>query len=138
MKNSNSFCKAIEDPEHGCIWNWKPVVALGGTNVEISRTYDISPGFQNASVESSSTMKSMSDMGKAVFSDMLHTTDCYNREPRKSRISGREKYIEDDLDKELIRILKLDTKNTNPSLLNLKAKDLNLSSHPIILVFGLD
>ena len=48
-------------------------------------------------------------MEKVVFRDILQKTDYYKRLPRKRRMSGRDKYIKNDLDRNVRRILKLDT-----------------------------
>ena len=52
----------------------------------------------------------MSDMEKLVFRDILQKTNFYNRTPTKGRLAGRDKYIIDDLDNDVRRILNLDTK----------------------------
>ena len=65
----------------------------------------------------------MNDMDKVVFRDMLQKTDYYNRIPTKVRISGRDKYIKNNLDSVVRKIFSLDTKlkgrriekNVNPS-----------------------
>ena len=51
----------------------------------------------------------MNDTEKLVFRDMLKKTDYYERIPTKSRMSGRDKYIKNDLDKDVRRILILDS-----------------------------
>ena len=71
----------------------------------------MTPGFQKALVDSSyDTMKSMSDMYKVIFRDMLLTADYYKQPPKIGRLSGRDKYFKIDLDSE-VRVLNLDTKN---------------------------
>ena len=52
----------------------------------------------------------MSDMEKVVFRDILQKTTYYNRIPTKGRMSGRDKYIKNDLDNDVRKILNLDTK----------------------------
>ena len=54
-------------------------------------------------------MKLLPDWDKLVFRDKLHNTEYYNREPKKGRISGRDKNLKIDLNNEL-RILNLYTK----------------------------
>ena len=85
MKNNTGFRKTSEDPEHAWMWNDHPVKILGGTKTQIKeKKYDMTPGTQIVLVNSSyDTAKSMSDMEKLVFRDMLHTTGYYNREPKK-------------------------------------------------------
>ena len=57
------------------------------------KDYLISPGLQNALVYSSNdTMKTMSNVDKVNFKDVLHTTEYYNCKPKKGKLSGREKY----------------------------------------------
>ena len=41
---------------------------------------------------------------------MLEKTGYYKRTPTKSRMSGRDRYIENDLDNDVSRILNLDTR----------------------------
>ena len=52
----------------------------------------------------------MSDMKKLVFRDILQKTDFYRRLPTKACKSGRDRYIKNDLDQEVRRVLNLDTK----------------------------
>ena len=52
----------------------------------------------------------MTDTEKLVFRDFLQKTRYYNRNPTKGRLSGRDKYIRNDLDNDVMRILNLDTK----------------------------
>ena len=52
----------------------------------------------------------MNDKDKVVFRDMLQKTNYYNRKPIKGRKSGRDKYIKNNLDNDVRRILNLDTK----------------------------
>ena len=48
------------------------------------KDYLISPGLQNALVYSSNdTMKTMSNVDKVNFKDVLHTTEYYNCKPKK-------------------------------------------------------
>ena len=75
---------------------------LGGTEVEIiDKKYHITPGIRT---------KSMSDKNKVVFRDLLQKTIVYNHKPTKGRVSGRDRYIKNKLDKDVRRILILDTK----------------------------
>ena len=52
----------------------------------------------------------MSDTEKVVFKDILSKTNYYNRKLTKGKMSGRDRYIKNDLDNNVIRILILDTK----------------------------
>ena len=71
MKNSNSFIKTIEDPEHGWMWNGKPNKKLGGTRVEVSnKQYVMSPSIRYEFVHSFMILWSpclIWDMDKVVF-----------------------------------------------------------------------
>ena len=51
----------------------------------------------------------MNDMEKIVFRDILQKNGFYKRLPTKRRMSGRDRYIKNDIDKDVRRILKLDT-----------------------------
>ena len=82
----------------------------GGTELEISgNKCDITPGLQKVFTDTKyETAKSMSDTEKVVFRDILSKTNYYNRKPTKRRMSGRDRYIKNDLDNDLRRILYLD------------------------------
>ena len=49
-------------------------------------------------------------MEKVVFKDILQKTGYYKRVPTKSRMSGRDRYTQNDLDNDVRRILNLDTR----------------------------
>ena len=49
-------------------------------------------------------------MEKIDFRDILQVTDYYKRLATKGRLSGRDRCIKKDRDKEVRRILKIDTK----------------------------
>ena len=65
------------------MWNGYPVEIFGGTEVEINdNKFNITAGIQKVLVDSSfNTLKSMNDMDKVVFWDMLQKIDYYNRKP---------------------------------------------------------
>ena len=46
----------------------------------------------------------MSDTEKVVFRDILQKTDSYKRLPRKGRLSGRDRYIRNDLHNDVRKI----------------------------------
>ena len=52
----------------------------------------------------------MNDADKVVFRDILLKTGYYKRLPTKGRQTGRDKYIRNELDDDVRRILNLDTK----------------------------
>ena len=112
MKNNTGFFETNEDPERGWIWNGYPIKILGGTEVEINdNKYNITPGIRKVLVDSSyKTAKSMNDMDKVVFRDMSTKTNYYDRIRRKVRLSGRDRYIKNNLDTDVRRILNSDTK----------------------------
>ena len=85
---------------------------LRGTNVEINENkFNISPGIQKVLVDQShDTAKSLTDKDKLSFRDILEKTGYYNRTPTKSQLTGRDRYIKYDPDKDVIGILNLDTK----------------------------
>ena len=91
--------------------NGYPIKISRGAGVEINdEKYNITPGIQKVLVDSKyKTAKSMSDMEKLVFRDMLQKTNYYNRKPTKGRLSGRDKNICNDLDNDVRRILNLDS-----------------------------
>ena len=109
--NTGSF-KTYEDPQHGWMINNYPIKMLKGTEVEINENkYNISPVIRKVLVgQTYDTAKSMTDKDKLIFRDILQKTGYYNRKPTKGRLSGRDKYIKNDLDNDVRRILNLDTK----------------------------
>ena len=52
----------------------------------------------------------MIDTDKAVFGDISLKTSYYNRKPSKSHMSGRDTYIQSNLDDDVSKILNLDNK----------------------------
>ena len=112
MKNKTGLCRTNENRERGWIWNGYLGKIIGGTEVEINdNKYNITPGIQKVLVDSKyKTAKSMNDKDKVGFRDMLQKTKYYDGIPTKKRMSGCDKYIENDLDNDVRRILKLDAK----------------------------
>ena len=52
----------------------------------------------------------MTNENKLIFRDILRKTGYFNRKPSKGRLTGRAIYIKYDLDNDVIKILKLNTK----------------------------
>ena len=52
----------------------------------------------------------MNDIDKVVLRDMLTKTNYYERIPIRGRISGRDRYIKNNLDDDVRRLLNKDTK----------------------------
>ena len=52
----------------------------------------------------------MTDKDKLIFRDILQKTGYYNRKPRKSQLTGRDRYIKYDHDNDVSRILNSDIK----------------------------
>ena len=52
----------------------------------------------------------MNDNEKVVFRDFLNKTGYYSRKPTKGKPSGLDKYIKNELDKDVDKILNPDTK----------------------------
>ena len=112
MSDKTGFLKTYHDTQRGWMINNHPIKMLRGTKVEINGDkYNISPGIRKVLVDQSyETAKSMTDKVRLVFRDILQKTGYYNRKPTKGRISGRDRYIKYDLDKDVIKILSLDSK----------------------------
>ena len=112
MKDNTGFFKTYHDPQRGWMINNHPIKMLRGTKVEINENkYNISPGIRKVLVDQSyDTAKSMSDKDKLIFRDILQKTGYYNRKFTKGRLTGRDRYINYDLDDDVSRILNLDTK----------------------------
>ena len=112
MENNNTgFLKTYHDPQRGWMLNKYPIKMLRGTMVEINDTeYNITPGIQKVFTNQSyNTAKSRNDTEKLVFGDILQKTEYYKRIPTKGRMSGRDKYIKNDLDNDVRRFLNSDT-----------------------------
>ena len=92
--------------------NNHPIKMLRGTKVEINENkYNISPGIRKLLFDQSyDTAKSRADKDKLIFSDISQKTGYYTRKPTKGRSTGRDRYNKYHLDKDVSRILNLDTK----------------------------
>ena len=112
MKDNTGFFKTKHNALSGWILNKFSIRTPGGTEVEISgNKYNITPGLQKVFTDTNyETAKSMSDTEKVVFRDILSKTGYYNRKPTKGRMSGRDRYIQKDLDNDVRKILDLDKK----------------------------
>ena len=112
MKDNTGFFTTQQNPLSGWVLNNFSMGTPGGTEVEISgNKYDITLGLQQVFTDIKyETAKSMSDTEKVVFRDILSKTIYYNRKPTKGRMSGRDRYIENDLDSDVRRILNFDKK----------------------------
>ena len=112
MKDNTGFLKTQHKPLSGWILNNFSIRTPGETEVEISgNKYDITPGLQKVFTDTKyETAESMSDTEKVVFRDISSKTGYYNRKPTKGRMSGHDRYIENDLDDDVRRILNIDKK----------------------------
>ena len=112
MTDNRGFFKTYHDPKHGWMINNHPIKILKGTKVEINKKkYNISPGIRNVLVDQSyDTAKSMTDNDKLILRDILQKTGYYNRNPTKGRLTGRDRYIKYELDKDFSRIMDSNTK----------------------------
>ena len=73
MRDNTVFFKTHEHPERGWMLNNYPFKLVRGTEVVINdKEYNITPGFQKVFTDTSyNTAKSMNDMEKLVFRDIL-------------------------------------------------------------------
>ena len=112
MKDNTGFFKTHYDRQRGWMLNNQPVKMLGGTKIEIDENeYNITPGLQKVFTNTTyETAKSMSDMEKVVFRDILQKTNYNTYKRGKGNMSGRDRYIRYGLDDEVRRIVNLDTK----------------------------
>ena len=112
MEDNTGFFKTHYDRQRGWMLNNLPIKSSGGTEVEINdNKYNITPGLQKVFTDKTyKTAKSMNDNDKIVFRDIILKTGYYNRIPSKGRMSGRDNYIQNDLDNDVARILNLDIK----------------------------
>ena len=112
MTDNTGFSKTYHDPQRGWMINNHPIKMLRGTKVEINENkYNIPPGIRKVIVDQTyDTAKSMTEKDKLIFRDILQKTGYYNRKPTKSCLTGRDRYIKNDLDNDVMRILNLDSK----------------------------
>ena len=112
MSDNTGFLKTYHDPQRGWMINNHPSKLLRGTKVEIKENkYNISQGIRKVLVDQSyDTAKSMTDKDKLIFRDILQKTAYYNRKPTKSCLTSHDRYNKYDLDKDVSKILNLDTK----------------------------
>ena len=135
MRDNTGLFKTHEHRERGWMEKNYPIKMLRGTEVEIKdKENNITPGIQKVFTDTPyNTAKSMNDMEKLVFRDILQKTDYYKRLPIKSRMPGRDRYIKNDVHKDVRRILNLDTK--------LKGKGIEkfvIPSNIIVIYTGLE
>ena len=111
-KDNTGFFKTYHDPQRGWILNIYPNKMLRGTEIEINdNKYNITPGLQKGFTDKTyKTAKSMNDKDKVVFRDISLKTGYCNRVPSKGRMSGRDKFIQSNLDDDVSRILNLHKK----------------------------
>ena len=92
--------------------NKYPIEISTGTKVKIKdKEYNITLGIQKVLVDSTyDTAKSMNETEKLVFRDILQKDESYKRKPSKGRMSDCDRYIKNDLDNDVSKILNIDTK----------------------------
>ena len=112
MIDNTGFFKTHYDKQRGWILNNYPNKMPGGTKIEIDKNdYNITPGLQKVFTDTKyETAKSMSDIEKVVFRDILQKTNYNTYKRGKGNMLGRDRYIRYELDDEVRRILKLDKK----------------------------
>ena len=89
-----------------------PVKMVGGTKVEINGSeYNITPGLQKVFTDKTyDVANSMTDTEEVIFRDISQKTNYNNRKRQKGSKSGRDRYIQYELDNKVRRILNLDNK----------------------------
>ena len=124
MKDNTGFFRTLYDPQRGWILNNYPIEMLGGTKIRINENeYHIIPGLQRVFTDTKyETAKSMSDAEKVVFRDILQKTNYNTYKRGKGNIPGRDRYIRQNLDDEVRRIVNLDTKPKTKTKPKLKGK----------------
>ena len=120
MVDNTGFFKTHYDRQRGWMLNNHPIKTSKGTSVLINEeNYNITPGLQKVLTDHTyDTAKSLSDKDKAIFRDILVKTGYYKHKHGKDPMQGRDRYIRNELDNDVIRILDL---NTKPKT-NLKGK----------------
>ena len=111
-KDNTGFFKTQHKPLSGWILNIFSIGTPGGSEVENSgNKYDITPGLLKVFTDTKyETAESLSVTEKVVLRDILSKTGYYNRKPTKGRMSGRDRYIKNDLDNDVRRISNIDKK----------------------------
>ena len=124
MIDNTGFFKTHYDQQRGWMLNNHPIKMAGGTKIEIDKNeYNITPGLQKVFTDTKyETAKSMSDMEKVVFRDILQKTNYNTYKRGKGNMSGRDRYIRYELDDEVRRIVNLDTKPKTKTKPKLKGK----------------
>ena len=112
MTDKTGFFKTLYDSQHGRMLNNIPIKSAGGIELEVNnRKNKITKGIQNVLTNKTyNSTKSLNDNDKLVFRDFLQNTGYYSRKLRKRKSSGLDKYIKNDLDNNVARILNLDIK----------------------------
>ena len=106
------FFKSYHDPQRGWMLKTYSIKLLRETTVEINdKEYNITPGFPKVFYKSTyDTAKPMNDTEKLVFRDILQKTGYYIRKPTEDCMSGRDRYIKNDLDEDVRKNLNLANK----------------------------
>ena len=107
MTDNTGFFKTHYNKQRGWEINNIPINLPGGTKIEVNENeYDLTPGLQKVFTDHSyDTARSMSDKDKVIFRDILVKTGYYNHKPGKGRMPGRDRYIRNELDNDVIRIM---------------------------------
>ena len=103
MKDNTGFLKTYHDPQRGWILNNYPIKKSRGSKIKVNENkFNITPGLHKVFTDQSyDTAKSMTDTEKLVFRDILQKTGYYDRKPTKTRLTGRDRYIRNELDNEV-------------------------------------
>ena len=130
-KDNTGFFKTHYDPQRGWMLNNHPIKTPGGSEVKISASKNnITPGLQKVFTDTSNdAAKSMNDMERVVFRDILQKTGYYNRKPTKGHMSGLDSHIKYDLDNDVIKILN--------KILNLRVEELKKLSYPLTYLISI-
>ena len=88
-----------------------PTKISQGSKIKVNENkYNKTRGLHKVFTDQSyDTAKSMTDTEKLVFRDILQKTSYYDHKPTKGRLTGRDRYIRNELDNEVKSILNLDT-----------------------------
>ena len=110
MKENKGFFRTQNDSQRGWMINKYPLKMVRGTKVEINGSeYNITPGLQKVFTDKTyDAANSMTDTEKVIFRDILQKSNYNNRKRQKGPMSGRDRYIQYELDNEVRRILNLD------------------------------
>ena len=121
------------NPDVGSSWNTKPVKIREITRLQVGdEEFVFNPNIEQAVSNTSLDLDNLSNDEILPFNDILQTVVYQNLQTkRRSKMSRKFQNIKQILPQKI-------KKQLNTGLISFKAKELHLSSHLQLLIFGLD